>query len=163
MMDVRRTTFSARLTTWVGCLTLLLSDLIRSAAPEYALDEQVVAESDMYSLGCVVYAVHCKGNPPHKNHGSLGGLRENATKPIPGMERLDPDLQSTSPAVYSWLAALNFIQNSSVLSLPDIMGTDPVQSPFPLNPSSPACLSRRSISWTGLISPPRRERRKFPS
>ncbi|KAF8964072.1 other/SCY1 protein kinase [Flammula alnicola] len=62
-------------------------------APEYALDEQLVTASDMYSLGCLVYAVHCKGNPPFKNHGSLGGLRENASKPVPGMERLDSDLQ----------------------------------------------------------------------
>ncbi|KAF4615425.1 hypothetical protein D9613_002872 [Agrocybe pediades] len=62
-------------------------------APEYALDEQLVTASDMYSLGCVLYAVHCKGSPPFKNHGSLGGLRDNAGKPIPGMERLDSDLQ----------------------------------------------------------------------
>ncbi|KAF5330778.1 hypothetical protein D9619_005657 [Psilocybe cf. subviscida] len=62
-------------------------------APEYALDEQLVTASDMYSLGCLVYAVHCKGSPPFKNHGSLGGLRENCSKPIPGMERLESDLQ----------------------------------------------------------------------
>ncbi|KAF9471177.1 kinase-like protein [Pholiota conissans] len=61
--------------------------------PEYALDEQLVTASDMYSLGCLVYAVHCKGNPPFKNHGSLGGLRSNASKPVPGIERLDRDLQ----------------------------------------------------------------------
>jgi len=62
-------------------------------APEYALDEQLVTASDMYSLGCVLYAVHCKGSPPFKNHGSLGGLRDNAGKAIPGMDRLDNDLQ----------------------------------------------------------------------
>ena len=49
--------------------------------------------SDMYSLGCLVYAVHCKGNAPFKNHDSLGGLRENSSKPLPGVERLDTDLQ----------------------------------------------------------------------
>jgi len=49
----------------------------------------------MYSLGAVIYAVHCKGNPPFKNHDSLGGLRDNAGKPVPGMERLDSDLQGT--------------------------------------------------------------------
>lgn len=49
--------------------------------------------SDMYSLGCLVYAVHCKGNPPFKNHGSLGGLRDNASRSVPGMERLEKDLQ----------------------------------------------------------------------
>ncbi|KAJ7445769.1 kinase-like domain-containing protein [Mycena galericulata] len=62
-------------------------------APEYALDEQLVTASDMYSLGCLIYAVHCKGNTPFKNHGSLGGLRENAGRPPPNMEGLDADLQ----------------------------------------------------------------------
>lgn len=63
------------------------------AAPEYALDEVLDPASDMYSLGCLMYAVHCKGNPPFKNHGSIGSLRENAGKPLTGMERLDPDLR----------------------------------------------------------------------
>ncbi|KAL4250432.1 Catalytically Inactive Kinase-Related Protein [Abortiporus biennis] len=62
-------------------------------APEYALDEILDPLSDMYSLGCLIYAVHCKGNPPFKNHGSLGSLRENAGKPLTGTERLDPDLK----------------------------------------------------------------------
>ena len=52
-----------------------------------------MTSSDMYSLGCLVYAVHCKGSTPFKNHGSLGGLRENSSKPLPGVERLDTDLQ----------------------------------------------------------------------
>ncbi|KAJ3572805.1 hypothetical protein NP233_g2841 [Leucocoprinus birnbaumii] len=63
-------------------------------APEYALDEQLLTASDMYSLGCLVYAVHCKGSPPYKTHGSLGGLRENAGKPLTGLDRLDRDLQA---------------------------------------------------------------------
>ncbi|OBZ75157.1 Protein kinase domain-containing protein ppk32 [Grifola frondosa] len=62
-------------------------------APEYALDEVLDPASDMYSLGCLIYAVHCKGNPPFKNHGGLGGLRDNAGKPLMGMERLDQDLR----------------------------------------------------------------------
>ncbi|PPQ66892.1 hypothetical protein CVT26_009832 [Gymnopilus dilepis] len=62
-------------------------------APEYALDEQLVTASDMYSLGCVLYAVHSKGDPPFKTHGSLGALRDNASKPLLGIERLDSDLQ----------------------------------------------------------------------
>ncbi|KAJ7197216.1 kinase-like domain-containing protein [Mycena pura] len=63
-------------------------------APEYALDEQLVTASDIYSLGCLIYAVHCKGNPPFKNHGSLSGLREHAGRPAPNMEALDGDLQA---------------------------------------------------------------------
>lgn len=62
-------------------------------APEYALDEVLDTASDMYSLGCLMYAVHCKGNPPFKNHGSLNALRDNSGKPLPGMERLDSDLR----------------------------------------------------------------------
>ena len=64
-------------------------------APEYALDEQLVTASDMYSLGCLVHAVHKKGDPPFKNHGSLGGLRENSAKPVSGLEILDLDLQGS--------------------------------------------------------------------
>ncbi|KAG5645883.1 hypothetical protein DXG03_005030 [Asterophora parasitica] len=62
-------------------------------APEYALDEQLLVASDMYSLGCVIYAVHCKGATPYKTHGNLGGLRDHAGKPVPGMEVLDFELQ----------------------------------------------------------------------
>ncbi|RPD65977.1 other/SCY1 protein kinase [Lentinus tigrinus ALCF2SS1-7] len=63
-------------------------------APEYALDEVLDPASDMYSLGCLIYAVHCKGNPPFKNHGSLSSVRENAGKPLVGMERLEQDLRA---------------------------------------------------------------------
>jgi len=73
-------------------------------APEYALDEQLVTSSDMYSLGCLVYAVHCKGSPPFKNHGNLGSIRENANKPTPGMERLDADLQGSLFTFYLHVA-----------------------------------------------------------
>lgn len=47
-------------------------------APEYALDEKLQPENDMYSLGCVVYAVHNKGSPPFRNRNSLPNLRSNA-------------------------------------------------------------------------------------
>lgn len=47
----------------------------------------------MYSLGGVIYAVHCKGKPPFQNHGSLGVLRENAGRPVPDIGQLDADLQ----------------------------------------------------------------------
>ncbi|EKM55637.1 uncharacterized protein PHACADRAFT_95292 [Phanerochaete carnosa HHB-10118-sp] len=57
-------------------------------APEYALDEVLDPASDMYSLGCLIYAVHCKGTPPFKSHGSLGAVRENAGKPLTGLDRL---------------------------------------------------------------------------
>ena len=47
-------------------------------APEDALDEKLGPENDMYSLGCVVYAVHNKGSPPFRNRNSLPNLRANA-------------------------------------------------------------------------------------
>ncbi|KAL1947967.1 hypothetical protein VTO73DRAFT_13691 [Trametes versicolor] len=70
-------------------------------APEYALDEVLDPASDMYSLGCLIYAVHCKGNPPFKNHGSLSSLRVNAGKPLTGMERLEQDLRALLNALIS--------------------------------------------------------------
>ena len=74
--------------------------LMYLSAPEYALDEVLDPASDMYSLGCLMYAVHCKGAPPFKTHGSLGAVRENAGKPLTGVDRLDPDLRGefTRPA-----------------------------------------------------------------
>jgi hypothetical protein len=88
---------SVRSITWVRAHQAIISIhlLIGNIAPEYALDEALVTASDMYCLGCLIYAVHCKGNPPFKSHGSLGGLRENAGRSLPGMERLDSDLQGT--------------------------------------------------------------------
>jgi serine/threonine protein kinase len=74
----------------------MLNPSTLTTAPEYALDELLVTASDMYSLGCVIHAVHCKGRTPFKTHGSLAGLRDNAGKPIPGMESLDHDLQGTA-------------------------------------------------------------------
>ena len=68
----------------------------------------------MYSLGCVIYAVHCKGSPPFKNHGSLGSLRENAGKSLGGMERLDPDLRGQSSEVPVITTPLNSIVPSTL-------------------------------------------------
>lgn len=79
----------------------------------------------MYSLGCLIYAVHCKGNPPFKNHGSLGGLRENAGKPLQGMERLDQDLRCNDfllrfvPSLTSLIALLNSLVTRHYGNRPD--------------------------------------------
>ncbi|KAL4062044.1 kinase-like domain-containing protein [Scleroderma yunnanense] len=62
-------------------------------APEYALDESLVTSSDMYSLGGLIYAVHCQGKPPFVNYGSLASLRDNAGRPVPDISKLDTDLQ----------------------------------------------------------------------
>ncbi|ODN84288.1 hypothetical protein L202_00269 [Cryptococcus amylolentus CBS 6039] len=46
-------------------------------APEYALDNSLNQSNDLYSLGCILYAVHMGGKPPFKNRGSIQSLREN--------------------------------------------------------------------------------------
>lgn len=70
-------------------------------APEYALDEALNTASDLYSLGCLIYAVHCKGDPPFKTHGSLGGIRDAAGRPLTGVGGLDRDLQGAEASFVS--------------------------------------------------------------
>ncbi|KAG8804039.1 hypothetical protein FRC18_007183, partial [Serendipita sp. 400] len=64
-------------------------------APEYAIDEQITTSSDMFSLGCLLYAVHNKGSPPFWNHSSIATLKSNMqhTVQLKGMEGWDPDLR----------------------------------------------------------------------
>ncbi|KAJ9106817.1 hypothetical protein QFC19_002944 [Naganishia cerealis] len=45
-------------------------------APEYALDSILSPANDLYSLGCLLYAVHLGGSPPFKTHNSMQGLRQ---------------------------------------------------------------------------------------
>lgn len=47
-------------------------------APEYALDSTLSPANDMYSLGCVLFAVHMGGKPPFVNRGSMQSLRDHA-------------------------------------------------------------------------------------
>ncbi|KIJ17168.1 hypothetical protein PAXINDRAFT_111962 [Paxillus involutus ATCC 200175] len=76
-----------------GRIPLYIQRSFDYIAPEYALDEVLVTASDMYSLGAVIQAVHCKAKPPFQNFGSLGGLRDNAGRPVPDIGHLDTDLQ----------------------------------------------------------------------
>ncbi|KAI0317305.1 hypothetical protein OF83DRAFT_1058941, partial [Amylostereum chailletii] len=96
--DSRMTPYTQRSFDYMGksvtLSTIHASDFACSTAPEYALDEVLSTASDMYSLGCLMYAVHLKGEPPFKNFGNLGSMREHAGKQVVGMERLDKDLQS---------------------------------------------------------------------
>ncbi|KAF8503756.1 other/SCY1 protein kinase [Russula emetica] len=75
-------------------------------APEYALDEVLSTASDMYSLGCLIHAVHLKGEPPFKNFGNLGSVREHAGRPPSGIARLDKDLQGIKVSDAAMLASL---------------------------------------------------------
>jgi SCY1-like protein 2 len=72
-------------------------------APEYALDEHVTAASDLYALGCILYAVHLGGKPPFSNHHSLSSMRSNMDRLARGeignavaFARLTPDLKCRS-------------------------------------------------------------------
>lgn len=49
-------------------------------APEYALDEKLEPANDLYSLGCLMYATHNKGEPPFRNRNSLQNVRQNAER-----------------------------------------------------------------------------------
>ncbi|KLO10413.1 kinase-like protein [Schizopora paradoxa] len=62
-------------------------------APEYVLEEKLVPASDMYSLGCLIYSVHNKGDPPYRNRHSAATLRDNVGKRLQGLERGDPELK----------------------------------------------------------------------
>jgi serine/threonine protein kinase len=56
--------------------------VLTTIAPEYALDSQLSPANDLYSLGCVLYAVHFGGKPPYINRGSIQSLRDNAEGPL---------------------------------------------------------------------------------
>lgn len=101
--DARVPSYIQRSFDYMGAFILNFDNIdlnILSKAPEYALDEVLVSASDLYSLGALIYAVHCKGNPPFNNHGSLGSLRDNAGKHVPGMDRLDADLQGARSCIH---------------------------------------------------------------
>lgn len=95
--DSRMPSYVQRSFDYLGArrrVPLWLHRLTRSAAPEYNPDSPVSTASDMWTLGCLIYAVHNKGLPPFRNHGSLTTLRDNANKPLTGMDGWDPDLRS---------------------------------------------------------------------
>ncbi|KAG8890582.1 hypothetical protein FRB98_007136 [Tulasnella sp. 332] len=73
-------------------------------APEYVLDEQITPASDFYGLGCLIYAVHAKGEPPFRNRGNLSTIRSNMGRlegggGLQNMEGLDQDLRSLISAL----------------------------------------------------------------
>ena len=112
-------TFSAPSITWVrGPVWDRFAHTLKIeiAAPEYALDEQLLTASDMYSLGCLIFAVHCEGTPPYKTHANLSSLRENARKPLIGIERLDKDLQGSN--VFWLLTSSSLTVNLSAPAVP---------------------------------------------
>jgi SCY1-like protein 2 len=48
------------------------------SAPEYILDESAPAPAnDLYSLGCILHAIHLRTGPPFANHNTLSTARSN--------------------------------------------------------------------------------------
>lgn len=60
----------------ICCSTAVCLPHVCPLAPEYALDSALSPANDLYSLGCILYAVHLGGKPPFKTHNSLQGLRD---------------------------------------------------------------------------------------
>lgn len=61
---------------YLHALTTNLPDS-RPIAPEYILDSLLTPSNDLYSLGCLLYAVHLgNGKPPFRCRDSIHGVRE---------------------------------------------------------------------------------------
>ncbi|KAI6116913.1 kinase-like domain-containing protein [Pisolithus croceorrhizus] len=99
-------------------------------APEYALDETLVTSSDIYSLGALVYAVHCKGKPPFLNYRSLGSLRDNAGRPLPDIGQLDADLQGL---VSTYLLRSLLARSPASRPTPSTLPSHPFFSSLPIS------------------------------
>jgi SCY1-like protein 2 len=57
---------------------MLLEANFAMIAPEYALDSTLNPANDLYSLGCVLHAVHMGGKPPFAIGSSMSSLRDHA-------------------------------------------------------------------------------------
>ncbi len=104
----------------------------------------------MYSLGCLVYAVHCKGVPPWKNHGSLGGVRENAGRTPQGMDRLDPDLRGKR-SINVWMNYSLTVSWLSVALLTSMITRHAANRPSPTTLPSHAFFSSLPISTLNFL------------
>lgn len=98
----------------------------------------------MYSLGAVIYAVHCKGKPPFHNHGSLGTLRDNAGRAVPDIGNLDVDLQGIylSSSFHLPEPDIKHIETSYGRSLREVRKVGQLRPLFPPTPFSPRSQSR---------------------
>ncbi|XAO23468.1 hypothetical protein I312_102246 [Cryptococcus bacillisporus CA1280] len=91
-------------------------------APEYALDSTLSTSNDLYSLGCILYAVHMGGKPPFSNRGSMQNLRDNAEGKLlrrawasgPRWERCSSELKDLLPRLLTRHPSTRI----SLLSLP---------------------------------------------
>jgi len=120
----------------------------------------------MYSLGCILYAVHNKGLPPFRNHSSLSTLRSHLQSGITvtGMEAWDPDLQCVFPPVLH-LAWYLLIQRLALIRL--LLARHPASRPSPSTLSTNPFFNSLPISTLNFLerstfaSKPREEKIAF--
>ncbi|OCF45272.1 SCY1 protein kinase [Kwoniella heveanensis CBS 569] len=123
-------------------------------APEYALDSTLTASSDLYSLGCLLYAVHMGGKPPFVNRGSMQSLRDNAEGSLARRE---------------WMSGSRWERCSSELKdlLPRLLTRHPANrislASLPSHPffSSLAISTLNFLDPTTFASKPREEKATF--
>lgn len=105
-------------------------------APEYPISSTITPPADMYSLGCILYAVHNKGVPPFRNHGSLGTLRSNIEslerRGLGGMEAWDADLRGNSSIFYPAFIEPTLLRSATTADHAKSTSSDPRnhQHPF---------------------------------
>ncbi|KIR56109.1 SCY1 protein kinase [Cryptococcus gattii Ru294] len=123
-------------------------------APEYALDSTLSTSNDLYSLGCILYAVHMGGKPPFTNRGSMQNLKDNAESKLlrrawasgPRWERCSSELKDLLPRLLTRHPSTRI----SLLSLPS--------HPFF---SSLAISTLNFLDPTTFASKPREEKATF--
>ncbi|KAM0752408.1 kinase-like protein [Meredithblackwellia eburnea MCA 4105] len=98
-------------------------------APEYILDESSPAPSnDLYSLGCVIHAIHTRTGPPFSNRNNLENARTNIEDGLsrglvrPQWRKLNEEAQSVLSQLVtrypsSRLSATTFLAHSYFSSL----------------------------------------------
>jgi SCY1-like protein 2 len=119
---------------------------VAAKAPEYVLDEVLNTASDMYSLGCLICAVHLKGNPPFKNFGNLASVREHAGRPLSGIAQLDRDLQG----IFLW-PLVCFAQRAVAAMLVSLVTRHPQNRPTPASLPSLPFFSSLPISTLNFL------------
>ena len=120
----------------------------------------------MYSLGCILHAVHNKGSPPFRNHSSLSTLRSHLQSGITvtGMEGWDTDLQCTFFCSFAQLEYL-LIRRLALIRL--LLARYPASRPTPSTLSTNPFFNSLPISTLNFLerstfaSKPREEKIAF--